>query len=109
MLNILQVHPKIKCARSTLSNHVTGSVFQRYLTNKQLGESRRTPGGQTVLTHEMEKSLVDHLMHVSKWGFPFDMLDLRMTVKRILDQEGRAISRFKKNVPGEDWACTVVS
>ena len=32
------------------------------------------------------------------------MLDLRMTVKRILDQEGRAVSRFKENVPGEDWA-----
>ena len=37
-------------------------------------------------------------MHVSKWGFPFDMLDLRMTVKRIQDQEGRAVSRFKENV-----------
>ena len=32
------------------------------------------------------------------------MLDLRMTVKRILDQEGRVLSRFKENVPGEDSA-----
>ena len=32
------------------------------------------------------------------------MLDLRMTVKRILDQEGRVVSHFKENVPGEDWA-----
>ena len=39
-----------------------------------------------------------------RMGFPFDVLDLRMTVKRILDQEGRAVSRFKENVPGEDWA-----
>ena len=87
---------------------VTRSVFQRYLTNKQLGESRRTPGNQTVLTHKMEKSLVDHLMHVSEWGFPFDMLDLRMTVKRILDQEGRVVSRFKESVPGKDWAYAVM-
>ena len=42
-------------------------------------------------------------MHVSEWGFPFDMLDLRMTAKRIVDQEGRVVSRFKENVPGEDW------
>ena len=26
-------------------------------------------------------------MHVSEWGFPFDKLDSRMTVKRILNQE----------------------
>ena len=48
---------------------VTRSVFHRYLTNKQLGESRRTPGGKTVLTHEIKKSLVDHFMHVSEGAF----------------------------------------
>ena len=51
----------------------------------------------------MEDSLVQHLIHLSNWGFPFDTMDLRMTVKRILDKEGRTVKCFKANVPGEDW------
>ena len=83
---------------------ITRSVFQKYLKEHQSGECRRTPGGQTILSHETEKIIVDHLLHVSKWGFPFDTLDLRITVKRLLDKKGTKIPKFKDNVPGEDWA-----
>ena len=85
---------------------ITRSVFQkyRYLKQHQSGECRRTPGGQTILSHETEKIIVDHLLHVFKWGFPFNILDLRVTVKVLLDQEGTKISKFKNNVPVEDWA-----
>ena len=47
---------------------------------------------------------MEHLIHVSKWGFPFDTFDLRMVVKRFLDKEGRNIRQFHDNVPGRDWA-----
>ena len=45
---------------------ITRSVFQRYLKEHQSGECRRTPGGQTILSHETEKIIVDHLLHVSE-------------------------------------------
>ena len=80
---------------------ITRTVFQRYL--KEDPESRRPPGGQTILTSEMERSIIHHLLFVSEWGFPFDTMDLRMTVKRIPGKQGITIPRFKDNVPGEDW------
>ena len=82
---------------------ITRSVFQRYLKEHQSGECRRTPGGKTILSHETEKIIVDHLLHVSEWGFPFDILDLLIAVKVLLDKEGTKIFKFKDNVPCGDW------
>ena len=84
--------------------HITRSVFQRYLKQHSSGEPRRTPGGQTILTYEAKQSIVEHLLVVSAWGFPFDMLDLRVTVKRLLDKQGMTICKFKYNLPGEEWS-----
>ena len=84
--------------------NLTRSVLQRYLDKRDVGERRLPPGGQTIISHEMEQKIVNHLVHVSEWGFPFDMLDLRMAVKRILDIEGRHIPLFKENCPGREWA-----
>ena len=84
--------------------HITRSVFQRYLKQHSSGEPRRTPGGQTILTYEAEQSIVEHLLVVSAWGFPFDMLDLWVTIKRLLDKQGMTIRKFKNNLPGEEWS-----
>jgi len=84
--------------------NITRSVFQRYLKQQSSGEPRRTPGGQTILTYEAEQSIVKHLLLVSAWGFPYDMLDLRVTVKRLLDKQGMTIRKFKDNLPGEEWS-----
>ncbi|RUS91307.1 hypothetical protein EGW08_000921 [Elysia chlorotica] len=79
------------------------SSFQNHLKVDQGERAVKKPGGQTILSSEMEDSLVQHLIHLSNWGFPFDTMDLRMTVKRILDKEGQTVKCFKANVPGEDW------
>ena len=47
----------------------------------------RLPGHPTVLSKEEECEIVEHLLTVSKWGFPFDNIDLQMTVKRLLDKK----------------------
>ena len=52
----------------------------------------------------MERAIVDHLCIVSDWGFPFDMMDLRMSVKCLLDKAGVKHKKFQNNFPGEDWA-----
>ena len=45
----------------------------------------------------MERSIIHHLLFVSEWGFLFDTMDLRMTIKWILGKQGITIHRFK------DW------
>lgn len=39
-----------------------------------------------------------------EWRYPLDRTDLRCIVKAYLDNEGRVISTFKNNLPGDDWA-----
>ncbi|KAK3774888.1 hypothetical protein RRG08_007247 [Elysia crispata] len=82
---------------------LTRSVLQRYLKKMDAGEEHRAPGGQTVLSLELEQSIVRHLSHLSDWGFPFNFLDLRMAVKRILDRERRNIPFFQDNCRGKEW------
>lgn len=86
-----------------LKYNITRSVFQRYLNRKKENKPIRPPGGQTVLSLEKEKAIVEHLLFVSEWGFPFDTLDLRMTVKMVLDKKGITVKQFKQNVPGVEW------
>lgn len=82
---------------------ITRSSFQNHLKIDQGLKTVRKPGGQTVISAEIEAALVDHLIQLSEWGFPFDTMDLKMNVRRILDKEGRTVKCFKNNVPGDDW------
>lgn len=82
---------------------IARSSFQNHLKVDRGEKVARLPGAQTILSPEFENSLVLHLIHLSDWGFPFDIMDLRMNVKQILDKEGRVVKCFKDNVPGEDW------
>jgi hypothetical protein len=38
------------------------------------------------------------------WGFSLDKIDLRMMVAAYLTKQKRFITRFKNNIPGDDWA-----
>lgn len=64
----------------------------------------QTQGGQSVLSSEEEKKLVDRLMICAEWGYPMDTYDLRIIVKHYLDACGRTIKRFANNMPGRDFA-----
>nr|CAI5850750.1 unnamed protein product [Callosobruchus analis] len=39
-----------------------------------------------------------------EWGFPLTITDLRYLAKNYLDSQGRNISNFNSNMPGIDWA-----
>ncbi|XP_050516653.1 uncharacterized protein LOC126891519 [Diabrotica virgifera virgifera] len=60
-------------------------------------------GRPCALTMEEETLIIDHLKTLSAWGFPFDLLDLRLLVKSFLDKMGRVERRFTNNTPGPDW------
>lgn len=61
-----QVCEKYSTARSSFQNHLKIARGEKI---------RRAPGGQTVLTPEEESTIVQHLLQLSQWGFPFDTLD----------------------------------
>ncbi|KAK3765045.1 hypothetical protein RRG08_023563 [Elysia crispata] len=82
-------------SRTKLSNHLQVVNGEKPL---------RSPGGQSAITAATERAIVDHLLAVSEWGFPFDLIDLRMVVKRVLDKHGVTVAKFRDNVPGHDWA-----
>ena len=82
------------CAK--LKYSITRSCFQNFIKEKKGEIISRLPGHPTVLSKEAECEIVEHLLTVSEWGFPFD--NLRMTVKRLLDKEGTNVYIFKKKL-----------
>ena len=74
------------------------------LYRKVRGKQTKSHGGQTCLTAEEKIMIVNHLIVVGKWGFPFSSLDLRLSVKSYFDMSNRSVSKFKENLPGEEWA-----
>jgi hypothetical protein len=73
------------------------------LQNKMKKMHMNKPGCPTILSEEEEKCIVDHLIKLSEWGFPFTKTDLKITVKMYLDKEGRQEKRLKNNYPGREW------
>uniref|UniRef100_H3B163 DDE-1 domain-containing protein n=1 Tax=Latimeria chalumnae TaxID=7897 RepID=H3B163_LATCH len=63
-----------------------------------------TPRHSTVFTDEEEMCIVKHLKVVVEWGFPFDLLDIRVLARTYLDKQGRSVSQFQNNLLSTDWA-----
>jgi len=59
-------------------------------------------GRPTVLTHSEEVELVDWVVKMCKIGYGKTKQELLLTVKKMLDFEGRQ-TRFKNNLPGKQW------
>ena len=80
---------QVACAK--LKYSIARSRFQNFIKEKKGKIISRLPGYPTALSKEAECEIVEHLLTVSEWGFPFNNIDLRMTVKRLLDKEGTNI------------------
>ncbi|XP_064617323.1 uncharacterized protein LOC135481430 [Liolophura sinensis] len=74
------------------------------LSHKINKKYANAPGRPTALSDEEEASLVNHVKVVSEWGFPFDILDLRLLVKTYLSKVGKTVKQFKHNLPSREWA-----
>lgn len=61
-------------------------------------------GHPTAFTPTEEAIFVDYLVLISEWGFPFDKMDLRKLAKSYLDANGRTVTVFEDNTPGDEWA-----
>lgn len=95
-LTIDPASKKYKIPRSTLALRVKTKT-----TYPQSGRPH-------LLSEVEENILIDHLNAVASWGFPFDLLDLRLLVKSYIDRKGINEPRVKNNLPGPDWASNFI-
>ena len=56
------------------------------------------------MTPEEEERIAKLITTMSLWRCPLDLLELRMLVKTMLDKAGKTVTKFKNNLPGQDWA-----
>lgn len=74
------------------------------LVNKLKNKHSNKVGRPLVLTTIEEISIVNHLVTVSDWGFPFSKADLCNLVNIYLDKMKRTVIQFKGNYPSLEWA-----
>ncbi|XP_047021712.1 uncharacterized protein LOC124640048 [Helicoverpa zea] len=78
------------------------------LYNKYKGLHGKSAGGQTIFSHEEEISILRAAASCSDWGFPLTLLDIRFFAKSYLDKRGRTVERFQNNLPGVEWAASLL-
>ena len=66
-------------------------------------EHRQHPGHPTALTEVEEKEVVRLAVVTAQWGYPLDKGDIKLLIQTYLNKEGRTISMFKNNLPGDEW------
>lgn len=79
---------------------ISTTVLHRHI---KLGNRIKKKGGQPVLTEEEERTLINRLQICGDWGYPVDMITLRLLIKEFLDRQGKSVKRFKENLPGRDF------
>lgn len=60
-------------------------------------------GKPPILSEDEEKCIVAHIIALSDLGIPIGMQDVRVIVKKYLDDNKRHIKIFKNNLPGWEW------
>ena len=74
------------------------------LSNKINDKHSGKAGHPAAFTECEEASFVSHIKSVALWGFPFDMLDLRVLAQTYLNSKGRIVKQFRNNLPSAEWA-----
>lgn len=95
-LTLLEAEKKYLVPKSTIARRVS----------RQNKNDR--PGRPNLFSQEEETVFLEHLNLVASWGYPFDLLDLRLMVKAYLDKLGLQEKRLKNNLPGPDWATNFI-
>lgn len=82
------------------------TVLHRHNKIKELnpGKNMKPQGGQTILSKNVERLIVEILITCSSWGYLLTTFDLRTIMKSYLDTKGTNIKKFKDNMPGIDFA-----
>lgn len=78
------------------------------LYNKYKGKFMKRPGAQTIFSESEEIAILKAAAKCGDWGYPLTSLDLRFLAKAYLDKQGRTVKKFSNNLPGVDWAYSLL-
>ena len=73
------------------------------LWNRLKGRHNSTVGRPVTLDKDDELNIAETVKALSTWNMPLSKMEIRMLVQGYLDKSGMNVSRFKLNLPGEDW------
>ena len=73
------------------------------LMDKLHGRTPETcrPGPPPAISEADERKLANHIKEMARAGFPYTRKALLEEVKSLLDEDGREVSCFKQNQPGD--------
>ena len=60
-------------------------------------------GHPTALAHEEEKTIMNHVIKLSEFGFPADSFEVRCIMKAYLHRCGRPVRAFATNLSDTEW------
>jgi hypothetical protein len=78
-------------------------IPQSTISNILCQKHPRQPGGQTTFTEEEEIVFAKNIATLGDWGFPVDILEIRMLISSYLCERGLQVLKFKNNIPGKEW------
>ena len=84
-------------------------VSKSTISRKLLHQNEGLPGHPTVFSPHEEEAIVTHVTTVADWGFPINLLELRLLGKLYLQRAGKSIQCFTNNTPGKEWAVSFVA
>lgn len=99
------IHDGLSIRKAALKYNISKSVLGRRIRQKQTLKH----GGQIALKTEFESELIQNVLVCAEWGYPMDLLDIRLFVKSYLDSKDIKIKKFRQNLPGKDWAMSFLS
>lgn len=101
--SLIKAEEAVRCGmaikRAVREYGVPRATLQDRVHNRIKSGTQRS-GPDPVLTKAEEQRLVEYIKACSKVGYPLDKKDVKDTVKRIIDDDGR-INKFIDNRPGK--------
>jgi hypothetical protein len=73
------------------------------LSDSRNGKHPRKSGGQESFNFLEEKHTAVNIATLGDWGYPLDILELRMLVRDYLQAKKKTVTKFSNNIPGKDW------
>lgn len=103
--NLLKAIQQIRKGKISINRaSVEFGISKGTLMNKIKNKHTNKVGRPLVLTKNEEESIVQHMITVSEWGFPFTRADLCHLVKIYIEKAKRQAIQFKENYPSLEWA-----
>lgn len=95
----------LKAIKAGMSQRQAADAFipRKTLYKKLKSRHQNNLGYPSIFSQKEEDLFVSNIVTMSDYGFPLTADDLRSIVSSYLNKSRRTVSKFKNNLPGQDW------